>query len=134
MSNNFVRLRDVMFYLQNYESPIEEKLGSCLSQFGIEFETQKRIGKYKADIFIDTKWRKIVVECDGEEFHKDKERDAIRDEYMRKRDILVLRFTGRQIYRDVQACVIAIIENISEVYSTPRFQEYLEKHLRASSS
>lgn len=112
------------------ESPIEKKLAYVLLKFGIEVEPQKQIGPYRADIFIKSKYRNIVVECDGKEFHKDKVKDGKRDAFMEAQGILVLRFTGSQINRSAEACAVKIIENISEIYSTQKFQDFLQEKLK----
>lgn len=56
----------------------------------------------------------VFVECDGHEFHERTKEQAIRD---RSRDremqiagIPVLRFTGREIYRNPFACVDQVLE------------------------
>lgn len=112
------------------ESPIELKLLGALKKLGVECITQYKIGPYRADIFIDSKYRKIVVECDGEEFHKDKEKDAKRDEYMRQKGFDVMRFTGSEIHRESELCAQTIITQISEIYGTSKYQDYLEKELK----
>ena len=50
----------------------------------------------------------IVVECDGHDFHErtaeQAERDRSRDRMLQKRNIAILRFTGREVYRDPFKC------------------------------
>jgi very-short-patch-repair endonuclease len=50
----------------------------------------------------------VFIECDGHDFHErtadQAARDRSRDRAIQEADIPVLRFTGREIYRDVQAC------------------------------
>lgn len=132
MDTSFVKISAVLEnnFLSNVESPIELKLLSALKKFGVKCVTQKIIGNYRADIFIESKYRDIVVECDGKEFHKDKSKDAKRDEFMRKVGITVLRFTGSEINKNAEDCAHKIIEYISEIYSSPEYQGYHERYLR----
>lgn len=43
---------------------------------------------------------KVVIECDGAEFHKDKDRDAARDAILQSRGWAVYRITGRDCKTD----------------------------------
>lgn len=140
MDSAFIKISDLVKKLtRNYvlrfhgESPIEEKLIGWLLRFNVNVEPQKKIGPYRADIFIESKYQKIVVECDGEDFHKNKGKDQKRDQYMKDRGLLVLRFTGSQINRSAEACAVKVIENIAEIYSTEKFQKYLNERLLKSS-
>ena len=63
------------------------------------------------DFFIPSK--KVVVELDGHEFHSSpsqREYDAKRDRYLEKKGFRVIRFTGREINRDVNSCVLELFE------------------------
>jgi very-short-patch-repair endonuclease len=82
------------------------------SGFGACFEMQAEIGPYRVDFLFTTYSdgfkRKLVVECDGHDFHeKTKEqarRDKARDRYFAKHGISVIRFSGSEIYRDADEC------------------------------
>lgn len=80
---------------------------------------QVPIGKWRADIVCYTwdheakvlkkpGWRKLVVECDGHNFHeRTKEqaaRDRARDRAMTLDDYTVMRFTGSEIWKDAWGC------------------------------
>ena len=61
---------------------------------------------------------KIGVECDGHDFHEKTKEQAARDK-KRDRDLQalgyrVLRFSGSEIYRDVNACILAIFEQLNQ--------------------
>ena len=60
-------------------TPIESMAWGEIRYNGLPFYPQYPIGKYFAD-FADPA-KKIVIECDGSEFHS-KEKDAPRDRYM----------------------------------------------------
>ena len=67
--------------------------------------------KYRVDFFIPSK--KVVVELDGHDFHSSpsqREYDAKRDRYLGKKGFRVVRFTGREINRDVDSCVLELID------------------------
>lgn len=91
-------------------SPSEEVVPSdCWGSF---FECQGNIGKYKADFLItvqcENRKTRIAIECDGHDFHeKTKEqaqKDKARDRFFVSEGVIVLRFTGSEIYRDVNKC------------------------------
>lgn len=84
----------------------------------IVLSTQREIGKYRADILVEYTPRtlheqtsKIVVECDGAEFHSDCKafiRDTVRDRYMVERGYWVMRFTGSEIYNNAKQCAESV--------------------------
>jgi very-short-patch-repair endonuclease len=102
------------------ESPIEalllraigEEIGRC--RLDCWPTTQAKIGPYRIDILVEMDGRKLVVECDGAEFHaknKDQvERDKRRDRFFAARGISVMRFTGREINRSSRACAAEVGE------------------------
>lgn len=76
------------------ESPIERILVNKLRGQKIVFETQKKIGKYRVDILIG----RLVVECDGAEFHRHDKRD--RDMFLRSLGYTVKHYTGSEIFNN----------------------------------
>lgn len=89
------------------ESPIEAKLYFEFKWWGLSPDTQVIVGPYRADICF--KEEKIIIECDGKEFHKDAERDERRDKYLMERGYTVVRYTGTEIHRDVRQIVYDFI-------------------------
>jgi very-short-patch-repair endonuclease len=81
-----------------------------LSSALITVHPQYNWGKYRIDFFIEYEklGHPIFIECDGHEFHertKDQaERDRTRDRDIQEAGIAILRFTGREIYRDPFGC------------------------------
>lgn len=77
---------------------------ACANE-GFAYESQFKIGKYTADFFIHNfdKSIKIIIECDGHEFHeKTKEQaqhDKKRDRFLQEQGYRVYRFTGSEIYK-----------------------------------
>jgi very-short-patch-repair endonuclease len=81
----------------------------------IDIYPQLPVGKYKADFFVRFDgWlggRAIgVIECDGHDFHErtkeQAKRDKERDRYFQSLGLLVLRYTGSEIYRDPLRCAL----------------------------
>lgn len=100
------------------ESPIETMLVGTIKEW-LEFsgflstvKTQASIGPYRADILIEEDDRRLVVECDGAEFHattkEQVERDKRRDRYCAARGICVMRFSGAEIHRDPRGCAAEV--------------------------
>lgn len=101
------------------ESPIEKVLAAAILDWldhheidYAEIETQAEIGPYRADILVWANERRLVVECDGAEFHsvtkEQVERDKRRDRYCAARGICVMRFTGSEIHRDPRGCAAEV--------------------------
>lgn len=95
------------------ESPLEDLLYSALSSNTKALMIpQFSIGNYRADFAIPSK--KVVIEVDGHDYHSSPEQklhDSKRDRFMVSQGWRVLRFTGREVYHDVEA-VVKEIEGI----------------------
>ena len=79
----------------------------------INIKGQVRIDKYRVDFLIPDK--KIVIELDGHEYHKTKwqrTNDARRERYLQKKGYYVIRFTGNEIYYNVEECVKDVFDII----------------------
>lgn len=120
-----------------YESPIEKLLGETLVQHVSNFAEsvaftlsekesivlipQQQIGAYRVDFAVlyhrighDT--FKVVIECDGHDFHE-RTKDQARADKKRDRDLqgegwVVLRFTGSEITADSGESVLQIMQVI----------------------
>lgn len=61
-----------------------------------------------------SKWRKVIVECDGHDFHeRTKEqaaKDRSRDREAQMAGIHILRFTGSELWRDAWGCAEKVCE------------------------
>jgi very-short-patch-repair endonuclease len=100
------------------ESPIEDELVGALLDWlhhydfrHIDFETQARVGPFRADVLVIDGDRRLAVECDGRAFHTSAEqvaRDKKRDRYFASVGIGVMRFTGTEIRRDPRGCAAEI--------------------------
>jgi very-short-patch-repair endonuclease len=103
---------------ENAESPIEMSLASAIMEWVAHHEVpatvsqQAAIGPFRADILIEQGGRRLVVECDGSEFHsitkEQVERDKRRDRYCAARGVCVMRFSGAEIHRDPRGCAAEV--------------------------
>jgi very-short-patch-repair endonuclease len=79
---------------------------------------QVTLGQYRVDFLLGAsdvrRTRHIAIECDGHDFHErtaaQAERDRSRDRWMQAHGYIVLRFTGREIYRNPAGCAGEIFE------------------------
>jgi len=110
------------------ESPIEDILLRELHILGIYPAIQFEVPPYRIDLALPEQM--IAIECDGKEWHSSDvqiERDAKRDEFLRKNGWRVIRFYGKEIYRDADRIAKLIIGD----KSTPR-KKYM-RHLNRNS-
>jgi len=92
------------------ESPIEQLFASALGLVMVTIpadqrptlETQVSISKYRADIVLTGPHGapRIVVECDGADFHRDTGKDAKRTAEIERHGYRVLRVTGSEIHHN----------------------------------
>ncbi len=96
-------------------SPIEHIFWSAgyfeLSKCGI-LTPQHKIGPYRVDFAYQGEGLKVVIELDGHDYHSAPAQMTA--DYKRQRALqslgwLVIRFTGSEIYGDVQGCVREIM-------------------------
>ena len=125
------------FNLRSCESPIEQLLYLAMNSTGLgmsdgyitDIIPQKKIeleGKeYRVDFLIEYSpsmfskeipIKRLVIECDGHDFHErtkvQAQRDKARDRIFQKHGYNVLRFTGSEIYREPLDCANEIKEFI----------------------
>lgn len=83
------------------------------------FVTQEKIEKFRVDFVITVRnrhsgsFKRMVVECDGHDFHeRTKEqarKDRSRDRRLQELGFTVYRFTGAELYRDPVKCAQDVI-------------------------
>lgn len=106
---------------------------------------QPQYDRYRADFGICT-WVYpendvppfiVVVEVDGHDFHeKTKEQaryDKSRDRFMTATEARVFRFTGSEVYRDAEACVLEVLEYVIGVQQR-HLEEEFKKFLLAKAA
>lgn len=91
---------------------IEILVAEYLAEMGLEYEFNRRIGRKWVDFAIDE--FALVVEADGEYWHRDKEREARRDQYLRERGWAVVHLTGSQIVNDADGCKAVVRGTLRE--------------------
>ncbi len=95
----------------------EKKLWSRLraKQLGVHFRRQVPQGKYYCDFACIS--AKLVIEADGSQHYtkKGKAHDAMRDDFLHSRGFTVLRFSDRDILRNIDGVVGMIMEYIDGV-------------------
>lgn len=101
---------DLIKTYEKCESPIEQLFAAALGAVIMticphaqpKIDTQVRIGKYRADIVITARdgGQNWVVECDGAEYHTDKEKDDKRTAEIEKHGYRVYRVTGSEIHHN----------------------------------
>lgn len=97
------------------DSNAEGIFHELLTEAGIPFKFQYKIGPYRADFLVSDN---IVIELDGPQHHQDKQRksDAIRDRYMKKHGYRILRIPINLVVLDK----LAIIKEIKEMSTNGR--------------
>ena len=112
----------IMETAQKCESPIEQVFVCALGLVALAMPEAKRpslsvqvpIGKYRADIVLTghNGAPRIVVECDGAEFHKDKARDAKRTAVIERHGYHVVRVTGSEIHHNPLGRASALLREV----------------------
>jgi len=88
---------------------IEERMGLLLDKLGVDYVFQYPILRYNVDYAIPELM--LVIECDGEQWHQDKEKEQIRQERIEHEGWTVLHYTGREINQ----CLPEIEKELSRV-------------------
>jgi very-short-patch-repair endonuclease len=94
------------------QSPIERTLYNALTISGYQVFTQHKVGPYRGDLFIPPK---LIIECDGKAYHKDKEKDKRRDKFIEQQGYKVIRFPGSRIHRDLKGVLRRIDKEFKKV-------------------
>lgn len=115
------------YLLANTESPLEAAfhiaLSHALDESAYKEEISARfqvpIGKYRADFLLTLHGQKLVVECDGHDFHErtkeQAKKDRSRDRFLTNEGYTVIRFTGSEVWSDAWKCAqeaITLLENL----------------------
>ncbi len=88
-----------------FESPLERMFYE-LAVLDLHLYPQHPVGKYRLDFAIPDKM--VAIELDGHEYHKTKYQrthDARRDRWLYGQGWTVLRFTGTELYADLDRCI-----------------------------
>lgn len=80
---------------------------------GIKFRRQKVIGPYIADFVANEP--KLVIELDGETHAGREPQDAERTRYLRQQGYYVVRFSNREVTRNMDGVLLELIELILDM-------------------
>lgn len=84
-----------------FMTPIEFNMWTEIRHFGhAPFYPQYPVGKYFLDFGNPS--TKVGIECDGEEFHKDKEKDRKRDKWLSDNGWIIYRISGADCVKDTK--------------------------------
>jgi DNA helicase-2/ATP-dependent DNA helicase PcrA len=93
-------------------TPIEEKLLAALEAHQLTYQPQVRIGRYTVDFLVETQNNKVIVECDGRAFHNPS-KDSERDNVLSLEGYPIFRFSGSELYADIEKCIQTIRKTAS---------------------
>lgn len=85
---------------------------------------QVQLGEYRVDFLLGASNcnRRIVIECDGHDFHErtklQAQRDKSRDRWLQTHGFSVLRFTGTEIYVDAAGSALEIFDAVKSLKET----------------
>jgi DNA helicase-2/ATP-dependent DNA helicase PcrA len=109
-------------------TPIEEQLLHTLEAHKLSYQPQVRLGRYTVDFLVGTADNRVIVECDGRAYHS-AEKDSERDKVLALEGYPICRFSGSDIYGDVEKC----IETIQQTLNYRTYPSYaLDNDLDAS--
>jgi len=104
---------------QNPRTDIEIAMAQQLNDLKITYQEQVLFfDKFLVDFFIPS--HNLIIQCDGLYWHdrpEAKARDKGQDNYFAKCGYSVLRFTDKQIYKDINECGNKILSTIKELQS-----------------
>lgn len=92
---------------------IENIIAELLNKIGLKFEFNHRIGSKWVD-FALLNYSKII-ECDGEFWHQDQEKERKRDAYLLENGWEVLHLTGNEIVTQIKKCKEVILGFVGEI-------------------
>ena len=103
--------------ISEQDSEIVAKRGTILLEY------QKKELSWLADFVLSVPSysnKKLIVECDGHQFHErtkeQAERDRSRDREAQAEGYLILRFTGSELYRDPLKCVREVLGALKQTW------------------
>ncbi|MGF6369782.1 very-short-patch-repair endonuclease [Paraburkholderia sp. RAU6.4a] len=109
------------WYRDRGPSPIEESFSKELAELANTIEREhwfgdaEKHGRYRVDFIL--KDARLIIELDGHEHHSTKDqlmRDAIRQRYLTRAGYDVIRFTGREVFRNAARCVAEVRQIYTE--------------------
>ena len=93
-------------------TPIEQIMNDALIDKDITFNSQVKIGRFLVDFVAEIGSIKIIIECDGRDFHNPFH-DTERDKELKLQGYHILHFTGSEIYNNIESCVEKIQNSVA---------------------
>ncbi len=96
--------------LRQPQTPAEQKLWQRLRRKqlnGYYFRRQHPIGQFIADFYCAA--ARLIIEVDGDTHAEQEAYDAARTAWLESRDYRVIRFTNRQVFREIEAVLTRIL-------------------------
>lgn len=110
------------------QTPIERQFAKACRSVGLEVEAEQMVGRYRPDFVVRA--YKLAVELDGHETHssvEDRIRDGQRQRYLQRLGWTVLRFTGREIHQDADACAAEVMDFVQALGTpAPSYAIYID--------
>jgi len=94
-------------------TPIELIFKDQLESKNISFTPQVKLGRFYADFVVEMNGKRLIVECDGKDYHN-LHRDKERDKELSRQGMGILRLTGSEIYNDAAECVERVKRRLSQ--------------------
>ncbi|MFB4168574.1 UvrD-helicase domain-containing protein [Virgibacillus sp. JSM 102003] len=107
-------------------TPIELILRDKLIEKNIPFEPQVKLGRFYVDFLVTINGQKVIVECDGRDYHS-LEKDKERDKELEVEGYRIFRFTGSELYNNVEKCIEILILNSKKFTRTRHVLEELNE-------
>jgi len=92
---------------------------------GYQFYRQRPIGNFIVDFYCPA--ARLVIELDGGQHFEEegKTRDMLRDEYLRGIGIKVLRFSDRDVFKNIEGVIEEILGNLPEPPNPPSIPPFV---------
>lgn len=89
---------------------------------GYQFYRQKNIGNYIVDFYCPA--AKLIIEIDGGQHYHGQgiKKDKIRDNFLVRLGFKVLRFSGREIFTNIDGVLHRIHQHLQKILPTPLYK------------
>lgn len=98
-------------YSNSYTS-IEKSIADVLSTLSLPFIHNYRIGRYFVDFLV---LDNIILECDGEYWHQDTDKEARREKYLHDNEYYTFHFLGNRILKNPFECISTMVGVMTEL-------------------
>lgn len=93
-------------------TPIEQIFQGALIAHRIPHQAQVKLGRFTVDFLVESgNGGKVIVECDGKGYHHPP-KDQARDKILSAQGHPILRFTGSDIFHDIEGCIARLKKSL----------------------